>query len=63
MLRTLAIFLCSTSLLHGQTSQDWTHYVRIAGHGLSLENADQIVQSATDTNVFGIEVDNDVPGR
>ncbi len=48
---------------HAQTSQDWTHFVRIAGHGLRSDNADQIVRSATATNVFGIEVDNDIPGR
>ena len=46
-----------------QVSQDWTHYVRIAGHGLRPDNVDQIIRSATDTNVFGIEVDNDIPGR
>jgi hypothetical protein len=51
------------SALRGQVSQDWTHYVRIAGHGLRLDNADSIIRGATDTNVFGIEVDNDIPGR
>jgi hypothetical protein len=49
--------------LNGQVGQDWTHYVRIAGHGLRLDNSEQIIRSATDTNVFGIEVDNDIPGR
>jgi len=55
-----AIFLCSVL---AQAEQDWMHYVRIAGNGLRADNADQIVRSATDTNVFGIEVDNDIPGR
>ena len=63
MFRTLCIFLLWLSLLVGQSEQDWTHYVRIAGHGLRGDNADQIVRSATETNVFGIEVDNDIPGR
>ena len=63
MLRALAGLFCLIGLLDGQTDQDWTHYVRIAGHGLRLDNADQIVRGATDTNVFGIEVDNDIPGR
>src|SRR5579864_2684890 len=63
MLRTLGVLLCLTYALYGQTSQDWTHYVRISGNGLRLDNADQIIRSATDTNVFGIEVDNDIPGR
>jgi hypothetical protein len=63
MLRTLTVFLFLINVLRGQPSQDWTHYVRIAGNSLRLDNADQIVQAATDTNVFGIEVDNDIPGR
>src|SRR5450755_3233117 len=63
MLRALAGLLCLINLLHGQTDREWTHYVRIAGNGLRLDNADQIVRGATDTNVFGIEVDNDIPGR
>jgi len=63
MLQTLTIFLGLTGLLGGQTNQDWTHYARIAGHGLRLDNAAEIVRASTDTNVFGIEVDNDIPGR
>ena len=59
----LVVLLASLNILSGQVAQDWTHYVRIAGNGLRLDNADQIVRSATDTNVFGIEVDNDIPGR
>jgi hypothetical protein len=51
------------SALNGPPSQDWTHYVRIAGNSLRLDNVDQIVRAATDSNVFGIEVDNDIPGR
>jgi hypothetical protein len=61
--RVFAVALASLNALNGQVSQDWTHYVRIAGNGLRLGNAGQIVRSATDTNVFGIEVDNDIPGR
>ena len=45
------------------TAQDWTHWVRIGGYGLSLDRVDQIIQSATETRVFGIETDNDIPGR
>ena len=62
-LRLSVVILASLNALNGQPSQDWTHYVRIAGHGLRLDNADQIVSGATDDNVFGIEVDNDIPGR
>ncbi len=61
--RFFASFLFLLSAAYGQVSQDWSHYVRIAGHGLNLNNVDQIVRSATDSNVFGIEVDNDIPGR
>jgi hypothetical protein len=63
MLRPLTLSLCLIHFLCGQTTQDWTHYVRIGGNSLRPENVDQIVQGAADTNVFGIEVDNDIPGR
>jgi hypothetical protein len=43
--------------------QNWTNYVRIGAYGLHSNNADQIVRSAQEDGVFGIEVDNDVPGR
>ena len=61
--RAASIAIVYVNVLLGQTGQDWTHYVRIAGNGLRSDNADQIVRSATETNVFGIEVDNDIPGR
>jgi hypothetical protein len=44
-------------------AQDWTHYVRIAGHSLRGDNAAAIIAESEGSNVFGIEVDNDVPGR
>jgi len=43
--------------------QDWTHYVRIGGYGLSLDRAEDIVRDAEKTHVFGIETDNDITGR
>jgi hypothetical protein len=49
--------------LSSQTNQDWTHYVRISGRSLNPTNAGQIIREATETNVFGIEMDNDIPGR
>ena len=45
------------------TGQDWTNYVRIGAYGLSRNSADQIVRNAQESGVFGIEVDNDIPGR
>ncbi len=65
------VFVCQSALLlfvilnaaYAQPNQDWTHFVRIAGHGLHSNNAAAIVRSATASNVFGIEVDNDIPGR
>ncbi len=41
--------------------QNWTHTVRIAGHGLALDRVDAIVRGAAESNVFGIETDNDIP--
>ena len=56
-------FVLLSSVAYAQNVSDWTHFVRIAGNGLTPNNADQIVQRATASNVFGIEVDNDIPGR
>jgi hypothetical protein len=43
--------------------QNWTHYVRIGAYGLSSDKAGAIVRDAQASHVFGIEVDNDIPGR
>ena len=43
--------------------QNWTHRVRIAGYGLGRRLPPDIVRDATDSHVFGIEVDNDITGR
>jgi hypothetical protein len=43
--------------------QDWTNYVRIGAYGLKGGDALEIVRKAQESNVFGIEVDNDIPGR
>src|SRR5437899_5330523 len=63
----LSLVLISVSLVGLAASyppgQDWTNYVRIGAYGLQLNNTDKIVASAQDSNVFGIEVDNDIPGR
>jgi hypothetical protein len=44
-------------------SQDWTNYVRIGAFGLNGADAQDIVRKATASNIAGIEVDNDIPGR
>lgn len=46
-----------------QHKQDWTNYVRIGAYGLKGGDAQQIVDKAQASDVFGIEVDNDIPGR
>jgi hypothetical protein len=65
MTRLVAVLLGLTWIAAGQdaTPQNWTHTVRIAGHGLALDRVDAIVRGSAETNVFGIETDNDVPGR
>jgi len=47
----------------GGPSRDWMRQVRIAAWGLGPDNAKQIVQQAAASGVYGIEVDNDIPGR
>jgi len=44
-------------------SQEWTNYVRIGAYGLKGGDAAKIVRDAEGSDVFGIEVDNDIPGR
>src|SRR5271167_2210614 len=45
------------------SEQNWTNYVRIGAYSLQSGNAEQIVRNAEEDGVFGIEVDNDIPGR
>ena len=56
-------WLCPLLLASFGMAQDWAHHVRIAGHGLRADNAQAIVAESEGSNVFGIEVDNDIPGR
>ncbi len=60
-----AFLLCAAVLLlfAGNLEQDWTRTVRIGAYGLRADNAAEIVRDATASHVFGIEVDNDIPGR
>jgi hypothetical protein len=65
--RTL-LFLCLGGLVCASPraiaqEQNWTHYVRIGAYGLQADNAQAIVRSAQKDHVYGIEVDNDIPGR
>lgn len=58
---TILFLLFFTCLNYAQ--QNWTHKVRIAGHPLSSDNIDEIIKSASESFVYGIEVDNDITGR
>jgi hypothetical protein len=62
-----AFLILVGSLLTNAAAQDpkqnWTHTVRIAAYGLNRGETDQIVRKAAEDHVFGIEVDNDIPGR
>lgn len=59
----LLIFLPVRAANPDSPKQDWTNYVRIGAYGLRSDNAAQIVRSAQQDGVFGIEVDNDIEGR
>ncbi len=69
----VALVLVSTGSLPSQQSdghqqfggphRDWMRRVRIAAWPLGPDNAKQIVQQAQASGVYGIEVDNDIPGR
>jgi hypothetical protein len=63
----LAVFLCflacGTASPARAQEQNWTNYVRIGAYGLEASRAEAIVRDAQKNHVFGIEVDNDIPGR
>ena len=59
----LLVFAAALAAAPQSEKQDWTNYVRIGAYGLKGGDALQIVRKAQESNVFGIEVDNDVPGR
>ncbi len=67
-----ALILCVCGLfVLAQTSasipdssrQNWTNYVRIGADSLKGGDANEIAERAQASDVFGIEVDNDIPGR
>src|ERR1700758_4084703 len=70
-----AILLGTAGALHAQTapppaqqlfdgpSRTWLRQVRVAAYPLTANNADAIVRQAQASGVYGIEVDNDIPGR
>jgi hypothetical protein len=66
------VFLAAFGLLNkavlsaqqfGGPNREWMRKVRIAAYPLTPQNADQIVREAQASGVYGIEVDNDIPGR
>ncbi len=63
----LTLALIGAGSLASQQSDDsqraWMRRVRIAAYSLGPDNAKQIVAQATASSVYGIEVDNDIPGR
>jgi hypothetical protein len=59
-----AVLSCFLLTAHAQSVQsNWTRHVRIAGHGLNKNNIEATIKDAQDTHLYGIEVDNDIPGR
>lgn len=59
-----AILTASSLPVNAQSDKpDWTRFVRIGAYGLQPGNTGEIVASAAKDGVFGIEVDNDIPGR
>jgi hypothetical protein len=61
----LSLFLFALGLVAAPDfeKQNWTNYVRIGAYGLRGGEALEIVRKAQASGVFGIEVDNDIPGR
>jgi hypothetical protein len=57
------ILLFGSAAQCDEHDQNWTNYVRIGAYGLRSDNAGSIIRDAQASGVFGIEVDNDIPGR
>ncbi|MBL7699849.1 MAG: DUF4832 domain-containing protein [Chitinophagaceae bacterium] len=62
MKRVVIFILCLLCVDRAMT-QDWSHYVRTAGHGLHPGNISATIKDAKTTYLYGIEVDNDITGR
>src|SRR5262244_2545839 len=62
-LLTLTLSILLSARGRSSAGQNWTNYVRIGGYALDEQKAKTIVQQARESNVFGIEVDNDIRGR
>ncbi|MGA7472750.1 MAG: hypothetical protein WBW60_08480, partial [Candidatus Sulfotelmatobacter sp.] len=60
---TIVLLAAILQASSGSEGQNWTNYVRIGAYGLQSTNAIEIVRRAQEDGVFGIEVDNDIPGR
>ena len=65
MLKYILVFALGVQFAStfAQSPQNWTHFVRTAGHGLNKGNIEATIKDAQETFLFGIEVDNDIPGR
>ena len=66
----LAYVMCVCPVMAQLTAQGndvdaraWMHKVRIAAYPLNAANAKAIVDNAMKDGVYGIEIDNDIPGR
>ena len=60
---SLASQQSSGSQQPNDSQRAWMRRVRIAAYSLGPDNAKQIVEQAKASGVYGIEVDNDIPGR
>lgn len=66
VIASIAVLSLASSLTAQATQQNpraWMTKVRIGAYGLSPTNAAEIVRKAEESGVYGIEVDNDIPGR
>ena len=65
--RTIVCLGCAIVLLSATYAdapdQHWTNFARIGAYGLRGGDAEAIIRDAQASHVYGIEVDNDIPGR
>ncbi len=63
LLLALLSLVAPLALNAQQPDRTWLNKVRIGAYSLRPDNAEEIVKQAQASGVYGIEVDNDIPGR
>jgi hypothetical protein len=62
IITTLGLINGCNLLSQQNQQQNWSHFIRTAGHGASLDRINEVFEQVRETHVFGIEIDNSLTG-